>query len=121
MPAGSADADALIERCKAQAQDRIDALLAAWARQLDTTLPRDRQVINWAEAQEMSAAGVSFGSHSATHRILTHLDRAEARKEIEEMGGRKVFLELRVKVLKDWRNDENALRRLGYKMDKKRK
>jgi GTP-binding protein Era len=44
-----------------------------------------------------------------------------ARKEIEEMGGRKVFLELRVKVLKDWRNDENALLRFGYKIKKKKK
>ena len=44
-----------------------------------------------------------------------------ARKEIEEMGGRKVFLELRVKVLKDWRNDENAMMRLGYKMGKKKR
>jgi GTPase len=46
---------------------------------------------------------------------------SSARKEIEEMGGRPVFLELRVKVLKDWRNDENALRRLGYKLDKKKR
>ncbi|GJQ35856.1 MAG: GTPase Era [Anaerolineaceae bacterium] len=37
-----------------------------------------------------------------------------ARKEIEEMGGRKVFLELRVKVSKDWRNDPNMLKQLGY-------
>ena len=37
-----------------------------------------------------------------------------ARKEIEEMGGRKVFLELRVKVSKDWRNDPNALKLFGY-------
>ena len=44
-----------------------------------------------------------------------------ARKEIEQMGGRPVFLELRVKVLKDWRNDENALRRFGYKLDTKKK
>jgi len=44
-----------------------------------------------------------------------------ARKEIEEMGGRPVFLELRVKVLKDWRNDENMLRRLGYKINNKKK
>ena len=44
-----------------------------------------------------------------------------ARKEIEEMGGRKVFLELRAKVLKDWRNDENALQRLGYRMGKKKR
>src|SRR5215212_10166791 len=46
---------------------------------------------------------------------------SSARKEIEEMGGRPVFLELRVKVLKDWRNDENALRRLGYKINNKKK
>lgn len=44
-----------------------------------------------------------------------------ARKEIEEMGGRKVFLELRVKVLKDWRDDENAMQRLGYRMGKKKR
>lgn len=44
-----------------------------------------------------------------------------ARKEIEGMGGRPVFLELRVKVLKDWRNDENAMQRFGYRMGKKKK
>jgi len=43
-----------------------------------------------------------------------------ARTEIEAMGGRKVFLELRVKVLKDWRNDEEWLRRFGYKIKRKR-
>jgi GTPase len=37
-----------------------------------------------------------------------------ARKQIEEMGGRKVFLELRVKVQKDWRDDPNMLKQLGY-------
>ncbi len=39
-----------------------------------------------------------------------------ARKEIEAMSARKVFLELRVKVEKDWRDDENMLRRFGYKL-----
>jgi len=37
-----------------------------------------------------------------------------ARKSIEQMSGRKVFLELRVKELPGWRNDPAALRRLGY-------
>jgi GTP-binding protein Era len=46
---------------------------------------------------------------------------SQARREIEEMGGRPVYLELRVKVLKDWRNDENAMMRLGYKVRKKKK
>jgi GTP-binding protein Era len=38
-----------------------------------------------------------------------------ARKEIEAMSGRKVFLRLRVKVKKNWRNDLNALRLFGFK------
>jgi peptidoglycan/xylan/chitin deacetylase (PgdA/CDA1 family) len=75
--------EALIEGCKAEPQERIDALLASWARHLDFPLSDERQVIDWAEAEEMSAAGVTFGSHSATHRILTHLDAAQARSEIE--------------------------------------
>ena len=44
-----------------------------------------------------------------------------ARQEIESMSGRKVFLELRVKVEKDWRDDESALRRFGYKIEPKKK
>ena len=38
----------------------------------------------------------------------------EAREEIEVLFGRKVFLELRVKVLKDWQRREQALERLGF-------
>ncbi len=38
-----------------------------------------------------------------------------ARKEIESMSGKKVFLRLRVKVKKNWRNDLNALRLFGFK------
>ena len=38
-----------------------------------------------------------------------------SRKEIEAMSGRKVFLNLRVKVNKNWRNSPDALELLGYK------
>jgi len=40
----------------------------------------------------------------------------EARKDMEAFLGKKVFLELFVKVSKDWRNDENQLKRFGYTM-----
>ncbi len=43
----------------------------------------------------------------------------KARTEIETMGGRPVYLDLRVKVEKDWRNNENVLRRLGYKIKRR--
>ncbi len=39
----------------------------------------------------------------------------EARKEIEAFFGKKVFLELFVKVKKDWRDKERILRNLGYR------
>lgn len=38
----------------------------------------------------------------------------EARKDIEQFFGKKVFLELFVKVEKDWRNRENKLKAFGY-------
>lgn len=45
----------------------------------------------------------------------------QARKEIEAMSGRKVHTELRVKVLKDWRNNEDYLRRFGFNLEKKKR
>ena len=38
----------------------------------------------------------------------------EAREEIETLFGRKVFLDLRVKVEKDWQRHAHALERLGF-------
>jgi GTP-binding protein Era len=39
---------------------------------------------------------------------------SKARKEIEQLLGRKVFLSLRVKVSADWQRDPKALGRLGF-------
>ena len=41
----------------------------------------------------------------------------EARKDIEEFTGKKCFLNLYVKVMKDWRNSDRALRQFGYECD----
>ena len=41
----------------------------------------------------------------------------EARKEIEKMVDKKVFLQLNVKVEKDWRKNNNALKMFGYETD----
>jgi GTP-binding protein Era len=63
-----------------------------------------------------SQKGIVIGEKAA---MLKKIGSA-ARMEIESMSGRKVFLDLRVKVDKDWRDDENALRRLGYKVKGKK-
>lgn len=40
----------------------------------------------------------------------------EARKDIEALVGKQVYLELYVKVKKDWRNNEKILNQWGYKI-----
>lgn len=45
----------------------------------------------------------------------------EARQEIEQMLGRRVYLDLWVKVRHKWRKKEEELRRLGYRMPRKRR
>lgn len=41
----------------------------------------------------------------------------EARKDMENFLGKKVFLEMFVKVEKDWRNRDNKLKAFGYQLD----
>lgn len=41
----------------------------------------------------------------------------EARKDIEEFTGKRCFLQTHIKVIKDWRNNERALRQFGYITD----
>ena len=57
-----------------------------------------------------SQKGIIIGNKGeAIKRVGT-----EARKDMENFLGRKVFLELFVKVEKDWRKNENKLRKFGY-------
>ena len=41
----------------------------------------------------------------------------EARKDIEEFTGKRCFLAIHVKVLKDWRNSDRALKSFGYALE----
>jgi GTP-binding protein Era len=64
-----------------------------------------------------SQKGIAIGDKGAMLKKIG----SSARQQIEEMGGRKIFLELRVKVAKDWRDDEHKLNEFGYKLSKKKK
>jgi len=64
--------------------------------------------IIWVERN--SQKGIVIGQQG---RVLKAVG-SEARKEMEALFGRKVFLELWVKVKEGWSNDEQALQRLGY-------
>ncbi len=54
--------------------------------------------------------GIIIGHEgSALKRVAT-----DARRELEKFFGKKIFLEIYVKVDKDWRNSDRQLRRFGY-------
>jgi len=57
-----------------------------------------------------SQKGIVIGKGGAMLRKIGTI----ARQDIEAMSGRKVYLKLRVKVLSGWRNDERALKRMGF-------
>lgn len=60
-----------------------------------------------------SQKGIVIGKGGGTIKEVG----TEARLEIEALFGQKVFLELRVKVEKDWQRRAHALERLGFSAD----
>lgn len=60
-----------------------------------------------------SQKGIIIGKQGA---MLKEIGR-RAREDIEHLLGSKIFLELWVKVKKDWRNREAMLRELGYRRE----
>lgn len=59
-----------------------------------------------------SQKGIVIGKHGKLLKLIGQ----EARAEIENLLGAKVYLELWVKVWKNWRKDPQAVRRLGYQI-----
>jgi GTP-binding protein Era len=60
-----------------------------------------------------SQKGIIIGKRGAMLKEVGQL----ARKDVEALLGSKTFLELWVKVKKDWRNQPSVLRELGYRED----
>jgi GTP-binding protein Era len=60
--------------------------------------------------EKQSQKGIIIGRQG---QMLRQIGSA-ARQEIERMAGGRVYLDLWVKVRKNWRRDERELRRLGY-------
>lgn len=63
--------------------------------------------------ERKSQKGIIIGSGGAMLKKIG----AQARKDIVNILGSKVYLEIWVKVKEDWRNRENALKALGYGID----
>ena len=57
-----------------------------------------------------SQKAIILGKHGAGIKKLGE----QSRKDIEKFLGKKVYLELTIKVRENWRNDEQSLKRFGY-------
>lgn len=60
-----------------------------------------------------SQKGIIIGPKGAAIKRVGSM----ARRDLERFFGKKVFLEIFVKVEKDWRNRDNLLRAFGYQLD----
>jgi GTP-binding protein Era len=60
--------------------------------------------------ERTSQKSIIIGKNGAALKSIS----TSARKDIEEFLGRKVYLEVRVKVLEKWRKNELKLKRFGY-------
>ena len=58
-----------------------------------------------------SQKGIIIGNKGSAIKLVG----TQARIEMETFFGQRVFLEMFVKVRKDWRNNENALKNFGYR------
>jgi peptidoglycan/xylan/chitin deacetylase (PgdA/CDA1 family) len=74
--------DAAIEALKSLPVSQIDEIVDQLAAELGISFDNERTMLSWQEIGEMSKSGISFGSHTCEHRILTQIDSGEAAVEI---------------------------------------
>ena len=110
-------------RTEAQIQADLERQRAELAATIDQLYARVQPAALAQEAKEEASARFASFKQSAS---LTLQDAAggnaeaikkvgiEARRDLEQMLGCKVFLDMQVKVKKNWRRDLNQIRRFGY-------
>jgi GTP-binding protein Era len=64
--------------------------------------------------EKESQKGIVIGANGKRIKLIG----TRARNDIEALLKKHVYLELFVKVQKDWRNEEKALETFGYKLEK---
>jgi peptidoglycan/xylan/chitin deacetylase (PgdA/CDA1 family) len=76
---------AFLKHCKRSDNTNVDAFMAALQVETDCDIPDPgRRFLNWDEAKQMKDGGMMIGSHTYTHRILSHLPPDSQRWELEK-------------------------------------
>lgn len=74
--------DTIVELCKRVKGDSIHKIIDRLSCALHMDLPTHRVLLNWDEVREMAGKGVTFGSHSSSHRIMTHIPLSDVKTEL---------------------------------------
>jgi len=104
-------ADLIRAACLIQLRDEIPHAIAVRMDEYTERGDRGAYIRTTLFVERDSQKGIVVGQGGKMiKRIGSH-----ARAQIEAMSGRKVYLQLRVKVRKNWRNNEQALKQFGFK------
>lgn len=74
--------DELIEQMKDLEAEEIEQIVGELETLVGEQSSGERSVVNWAEVEVMRQAGVSIGSHTRTHLLLTRASKERAREEL---------------------------------------
>jgi GTP-binding protein Era len=93
-------------------RDELPHSIAVVVEEMEPRAGRDDLIDVYAQlfVERSSQKAIVIGTKGARLKEVG----SRARKHIEAMLGTKVFLDLRVKVAKDWQRDPKQLRRLGF-------
>lgn len=83
----------LLEKLSSDRLDRLIVLLQEKLGVAEGDFPPEADIISWEAAREMSEGGITLGSHTASHRLLSE---AEPREILEELRLSKSRLEDRL-------------------------
>ena len=91
------DLDTIIEFCKGVEAVKVHQIIDRLSRTLHMDLPTHRVLLNWDEVREMAGKGITFGSHSVSHRIMTQIPLSDVKMEL--IDSRKTMLEQGIKPI----------------------
>jgi peptidoglycan/xylan/chitin deacetylase (PgdA/CDA1 family) len=88
--------DTIIAHCKELSDEQVNDIIKKMTTILGLQSCPERVILTWEEVRDMSNDGISFGSHSCTHKILTNVSPGVAQREISDS-----FVQLREHGIND--------------------
>lgn len=76
--------DSVVELCKTLSDEEIRAIIESLQTVLGFQFPKERMFLDWEEVREMSKNGLSFGSHTDTHKILIKYPEETIQRELSD-------------------------------------